>query len=570
MKTLTLLLGILLCGFRLSAQFNNTYDNNYNSDQLYHGRVIETSDLGTVFLSMSSGGGVHYAMASKIDQFGNPVWNKKILPFDPTTEFITETAALVEMDDQGILIAGFIYTTAGTRAPLTIKLDASGSFVWSHYYDVNSNYVSSHNKISIIRVEDDPAESYFIVANSSNDYQSGYCAVNVIKVDINGDMIWSKKYYDVLMNAGFSTVRDVPGDIAYSPANNLYMISGWRQQWVFGMSSEMFFFGIDLNGDLLTQFKTIQTPGYPFGQDMVYNPALDVFAVTYTHGNTNYAAQLCEASGIGLLTIDASLNIGFSNYYWPDEGYENYGYSISLGEYGKTYIIGCFNYRYDCISPNGYRNPALLKVWFDGSPIWYARYNILDDASFGIGSSITCTGASGSEEYLLVSENNTDSRVIRTDINGKACGVVFYNVLVIPYVPVDTYYNYYWDPQFQNLDYFPFVVDEKIPYRDCDSAGTWDYYSAEDTGSGSGTIAISGQHQLSSNASEITITNESNTTSTVEIYNIAGTLVMQGQIAPEARTVPLKSADLSTGMYIVRFKDLNGKLISTDKIIVAD
>jgi hypothetical protein len=576
MKTTTLLIGLLLSGIFLSAQYNFTYDNNSAPDYQYHGRVIETSDQGNVFISMNYDGvnSIWYAVATKVDQFGGPVWNKRIMPYDPSIEGIFNTAALIETDDKGILIAGFFYRQGDiTNAPISVKLDSNGNFVWSHIYNVDPNFIVTlnQNKISLARVEDDDEENYFIVANASSDYSIQDNVVNVIKINIGGDMIWSKKYYDVnWASSGFSAVRDIPGDIAFSPVDNLYMITGRREQWIWGPTSEMFFFGIDRDGNLMTQFKSITTPGYPFGQDMVFNKAVNQFAVTYCHGNTSYSGNPCVASGIGLVTIDAALNISVANFYWPfTEGYENYGQSISISQDYKYYIIGCFNYKSDCGLP-GYRTPALMKVDYMGNPIWYARYNIKDDAVFGAGASITATGPNGQEEYVMVAENNTDSRVIRTDINGYTCGVEYDHFSYLPYSWNKTIYNYYWEESGEALDYKPDVYDEHIPYRKCDSSTNWEYYSAEETASGSNTIAISGTHQLSSNSSEINIKNESTATSTVEIYNIAGTLVMQGQIAAGARTVPLKSANLSTGMYIIRFKDTNGKLISADKVMVTD
>ncbi len=574
MKTTALIFTLLLICIGSIAQFDNTYDVNFTPSSLAPGRIIETSDGGTVFVNSSYGSNIGYFVATKLDPGGSVIWSRTIMPFAPLTENIYNVTALVETDDNGILIAGFINYNQNMPRPIAVKLNSSGVFLWCQMYDVNTAPVAAlnQNKISIIRVQDDPNESYFIVSNSYAEINNSNnsTAVNVIKIDANGGMIWSKKYYDWNWASSYPIVRDIPGDIAFSPADNLYMITGRREQWTVSATHEMFFFGIDMDGNLLTPFKTITTPGYPAEQDMVYNPTNNRFGISLLHGNTGYSGDPCVVSGIGLVEIDAGLTIWLANFYWPfTDGVENYGHSISLGSGGAEYVIACFNYKSGDCGSTGTRVPAFLKIDApSGNPMWFMRYHLNDSCVLGRGSSTTCI-ATGAEEYILVAENNNQATVIRTDINGKTPNGCFEpdHVQVLPYDYQETWYEYFTKENGVYYHYLPRDFKVSPPHYKCVEEN---FYWAEETNSGTGHIAISGQHQLSSNASEIIITNESTTTSTVEIYNIAGTLVMQGQLAAAAPTVPLKNVELSTGMYIVRFKDLNGKLISTDKIIVAD
>jgi hypothetical protein len=405
------------------SQYNHTYDINGSAQLLTPGFVISTSDRGTVAISNGYAGSSEYLILTKHDFYGNTVFNNRIDPAIINTDGLYNAKALHETYDRGILIAGYWHTVSNPLIvqPFLMKVDGSGNLLWCKIYPVNTNLITSigRNKISIHRVMDAPSnpESYLIVANSASDVRAGDVAVNVLRVTNNGTLIWSNKYYDTAGLSNFLSIWDIPGDIAYSPVDNVYMITGWRTQNDGLMHERMFFFTINSNGILQSPFTVIQLPCNPSNEDMIYDINNNVFAVSYIH-----SASLGHSvsSGIGLITIDAAMITYLARVYWNDHHLENYGNSISLADQGD-YVIGSNA----IVGPQQFSisNPTLLKVDNSGSPIFYQRYNILDNVI----NFFHCNSTNGNtfgQEYTLINNqtNVNDLRVIRTDINGRVCG----------------------------------------------------------------------------------------------------------------------------------------------------
>lgn len=568
----------MLVSYMLSAQFNNTYNINANTDYLVPSFNIPTKDLGSVSVSWGldapSSPRTDYFFLTKHDANGSVVFNVRIDPATPTVDGFTYVKALIETDDKGILAAGyFYYDNTFTMIPFLVKVDAAGIYQWSKFYPVSSNNFTGwqFNKISLCRVDDDNDETYFIVSSAESDARAGDAAINVIKIKNNGSMIWAKKYYDANLSTNpYTTVRDIPGDIAFSKDYGMYMITGWRQQWIFFQEDRIFFFGIDKDGNTLTPYKSIDVPGYPFGEDMVYDHFTKLWAVTYTHGNTNYSGDPNVASGIGLITIDQTLTLFLRKFYWHKEGLENYGVSISLSD-NKDYVIGCFVYE---DYPLQKRNPALLKVDNSGNPIFFKRYNFKDDAIFGH-HCMSYNPNSTNEEYVLIAEQNTDLRVIRTDINGDACGAVEYKPQVKDFKEKEEWFKYYPKESGYDKDYTPGVKDIKPKYRKCEGDGS-SYRQAnlvsilkEDNGANS--LAIYPSILEVSNPVLI-LDNSSGSDLSLQVTDISGRIILNNtSIGAGKNSINLNTnTPLTKGIYLVKFSTPDGSVSGSRKLILTD
>ncbi len=571
MKTMISFLCLLLT-LITKAQFNNTYDVNMNADYLEPTFCIMTSDMGSASLSYGldapSTPRTDYLILTKHDAAGNVMFNKRLDPPATPTDGFIEAKALLETPDLGILIAGYMYDMSNTyMQPILYKVDVNGNLLWTQIYYVNTTYIigAQFNKISLARVDDDKDENYFIVAAGNSDANpANNVATNVIKVDANGNMLWSKKYYDVNPNP-YTTLREFPGDIAFSKADKMYMITGWRQQWITFQEDRMFFFGIDRDGNMMTNFKSITAQGYPFNQDMVWDPFKKVFAVTFTHGNSGYIPGI--ASGIGLVTIDAGLNIYLRYFYWHKDGLENYGRSISIDANGN-YIIGCFIYDQTL----GRRNPAWLKVNAGGQPLSFKRYNILDDVIFGHHCNAINPGT-GDQEYVLIAEHNNDLRVIRTDMNGDACGSVKYKPLAKEFLPKEKVYKYDFKQSGNYRAYTAVEISIAPNYRLCSPPGT--SYRTRQNGS----VSISENNAetglqlyptvLSASDARLNLVNNYETELTMQIRNIAGQLVLSLPVMQGNNTLSLsENTTLAEGVYLATISDANGILMASKKLLV--
>lgn len=569
---------LVLVSYMLNAQFNNTYDINANTDYLYPSFNIPTKDLGSVSVSWGldapSSPRTDYFILTKHDASGGVMFNVRVNPASPMVDGFTYVKALIETDDKGILVAGYYYyDNSFTMLPFLLKVDVNGAYQWTKFYPVSSNYFTGwqFNKISLCRVEDDVDENYFIVSSAESDARAGDAALNVIKVDAAGTTLWSKKYYDSnLFGNPYSTVRDIPGDIAFSKDYKMYMITGWRQQWIFGQEDRIFFFGIDKDGNAMTPYKSIDVPGYPFGEDMIYDPNTKLWAITYTHGNTNYSGDPNVASGIGLITIDQTLSLFLRKFYWHKEGIENYGVSISLSDQ-KDYVIGCFVYEG---WPLQRRNPALLKVDNSGVPIFFRRYNIKDDAIFGH-HCMSYNPNTNIEEYVLIAEQNTDLRVIRTDINGDVCGAFKYKPKHLDFHETEEWFKYYPKDIGYDKEYTAKVWDINPEYRKCDGDGA----SYKETGVTSIAKHVDASVSLDvypsvlslSNA-QVVVNNKSGKTLNIEVMDIAGKLILTDyKLETGENVIHLnKNNSLVKGIYLAKFYTSDGSTYSSQKLILID
>ncbi|MBL7933779.1 MAG: T9SS type A sorting domain-containing protein [Bacteroidia bacterium] len=566
MKTKVSILLVLL-SFMLSAQFNNTYDINANTDYLYPSFDIPTRDLGSVSVSWGldapSSPRTDYFILTKHDAYGNVVFNVRIDPASPTVDGFTHVKALIETEDRGILVAGYYYyDNTFTLIPFLLKVDVNGVYQWTRFYPISSNFFIGwqFNKISLCRVEDDDKENYFIVSSAESDLRSGDAAIAVTKVDASGAMIWSKKYYDSnLFNNPYSTVRDIPGDVAFSKDYRMYMLTGWRQQWIFGQEDRIFFFGIDRDGNILTPYKSIDVPGYPFGEDMIYDPNTRLWAITYTHGNTNYSGDPNVASGIGLITIDQTLTLFLRKFYWHKEGLENYGVSISLSDL-KDYVIGCFVYE---DWPLSKRNPALLKVDNSGTPIFFKRYNIKDDAIFGH-HCMSYNPNTSIEEYVLIAEQNKDLRVIRTDINGKTCGAFDYEPKSLDFHEDEEWFKYYAKENGYDKEYTPQPKDIQVKYRKCYDDGS--SYREVATTSIAEQNASSSSLNVYPNPSNGRVFVNTSEGQSFLVYDITGKIVDCNKTKVNDQTSEINIG--SEGIYLIKIFDASGETIDARKVII--
>lgn len=573
MKIKISILGLLI-SCMLRAQFNNTYDINGNSDYLLPSFVIPTSDMGCISVSYGIDAPAaprnDYFILTKLNATGNVVFNKRFETVSTPTDGLIYTSALYETPDLGILVAGYYYVTNVGAKPFLMKVDANGNHLWTRIYNVESS--PRFNKISICRVENDVTESYFIVSSSVPDVGSSTgVTVNVIKVDANGSMLISRKYHDT-NSYGYTEIRDYPGDIAFSPQSGIYMITGWRQQWGLVQEDRMFFFGIDQNANIVTTYKFVEVPGYPHNQDMIYDPNTQQWAIAYTHGNTGFSGDPVVASGIGLIAIDASLNVILNKFYWEPKVTENYGMSISLCPNGD-YVIGNHHATNPPAIVASY--PSLLKVDNTGAPIWFKTYNV-KDLNFTSGHHCMIYDSSSGvlEEYVIITQNSTDLRAIRTDFNGDACGQITSTLGVLDVKPIETTTDYYQLDQLGDMLYVPASFSILPPFRRCTAASYDAYREGQVTGLNTGSPEESGLtiYPTSISLSEpvFSITNESEELFSLLVTDISGKVILTSYTIEKGENkINLNGITLTPGIYFLKISGVN-KETENRKIIISE
>lgn len=569
-KTITLALAMLTLAS--VAQYNNTYDVNANPEKLTPAFVITNKKAESITVSYGTDGAStpqNYFILTKHDAFGAVIYNSRIDPYFGPTDGFTNVEALIQTDNDEVMVAGYYYDDANhIEQPFLLKVDKYGTFLWARIYYVNQKPIvkSSINKISLCRVWNDAEENYFILASGDSDYNPGTDVVNnVIKVNIDGKMHWSKKYYDTNLSS-FLVKREYPGDIEFSKDDSLYMITGFRQDATAITSSQlMYYFGIDRNGNVITKFLTIASKSTPIDQDMVYNQEKHLFGTVFTHANSGYVQGI--TSQIGFISIDANLNLYSPKLLWHKEASLNNGRSISLSGY-HDYVLGADIYDNNSVFVH---NPAWLKVDITGDPISkLLRYNVKDDAYFAHHAT-SYNPSTLQEEYVMANERKTDLRMIRTDVNGKACGVESFEPYVQYYSPAVKTYAYYYKEQGAPKDYKVYQIPFFPHYRQCFGVGSsYRTTGIVQAGTASQNDVLLYPTAISAGNAYITIENNYSSDVKMEIHNIAGQLVVaENTLAPGKHEIRV-GENLAPGMYLVKTYSTDGGLNATTKILVTE
>lgn len=565
-KTITTVLLALALGS--AAQYNNTYDINANSDNLNPSFVIANKKAESITVSFGSDAPTQprrdYFILTKHDAFGSVIYNNIIHPFNEPFDGFTNVEALANTDDGGNLVAGYYYPDPNmVEQPFLLKVDASGNVQWVRIYFVNPNPIVkvNVNKISLCRVFNDDKENYFIVSASDSDVNPGTdVATSVIKVQDDGTMIWAKKYYEVFNQ--FVATRDWPGDIEFSEKDKMFMITGYREDATQLVKRRvMYFFGIDNDGNMVTKFTTLASKSIPLDQDMVYDADKNVFATTFTHEKAAYVQGI--GSLIGFITIDAGLTVANPKYLWHSNAVSHNGRSISLAKGGYILCSGVYD------ASNAVHNPAWLNVDQTGVPVSpLFRYNVKDDVIFGHHTD-TYNPNTGTAEYVLVNLHKDDLRVIRTDDNGKACGLEKFEPFSKEYKTPQDFYVYDWKEQGQ---YKKYEVYEKLfqpDYRKCDGDGS--SYKVTGLSAFTAPEGVTVYPTLLSGASRsFSIRNLSGLELKAELYSVSGQLLYSNSRLGEGVNEVSVEAGLSAGIYLLQIHDQQGQITSTTKIVVAN
>ena len=173
--------------------------------------VIETNDAGFLITgyTFSEGSGDADMLVIKTDPQGKTEWTKII--GGAGTEYGN---ACLELND-GYLITG--YTTsfgAGSKDVYLVKLDKRGENIWTKTYggqswDAGTSLCESH-------------DGNYIICGFTHSFGEGEEDVYLIKVDKNGNELWSKTYGGKRMELGNSVHQTDDGGFIISATTGTY------------------------------------------------------------------------------------------------------------------------------------------------------------------------------------------------------------------------------------------------------------------------------------------------------------------------------------------------------------
>ncbi len=147
-------------------------------------QFCETSDGGYVIAgcTKSSGSGGYDILVLKINSSGNILWAKT---FGGSGD--EEANSMCKTSDGGYLVAGYTNSFgSGSSDIFVLKLDDSGNIVWAKAY--------GGSDIDVAKVIFETSDGKYIVAGNTTSFGEGSFDFLVLKLDTDGTVLWSKTY----------------------------------------------------------------------------------------------------------------------------------------------------------------------------------------------------------------------------------------------------------------------------------------------------------------------------------------------------------------------------------------
>ena len=329
--------------------------------------------IGSTF---SYGSGDYDIYLLEIDNTGDTLWSRTF-----GGSGVEHGYDVAITPDNGLLIVGSTTSFgAGSRDAYIIKTDSLGNELWSRTF--GGTLADEARAITL------HPDSGFVITGITESFGPGYTDVYLIRLNSDGDSLWTRAYGGVGGDNSYSIQRTLDND---------YIVIGSTGSFGVGYSS-IYALKIDQYGDTLWT-KTYGGVKADFGRSVKITQDGGFVFVGRTH---SFGAGYGDAY---LVKTDADGNFQWENYFggsWEDNAYTVYasadgGYLLA----GTTESFGVGGIDIYVIKTD----PSGKEIWsrtFGGAEADYARCVIQNDNFdyFLVGHSWTGS-AGGSDLYLF-------------------------------------------------------------------------------------------------------------------------------------------------------------------------
>ncbi len=219
---------------KLNTDGNIVWQKTYGgwaADRVYS--VKETSDGGYIIAgeTASFGAGWGDAWVLKLDANGNVVWQKAYGGKGEDRAY-----SVIETSDGGYIVVGGTKSFgAGWGDAWVLKLGANGNIIWQKTY--------GGKEWEEARAVIETSDGSYVVVGKTNSFGAGNDDVWVLKLDINGNIIWQKTYGGRYYETAYS-VAEAPDRSYVVVGETSSFGAGNRDAWVLKL---------DTNGNVVWQ-----------------------------------------------------------------------------------------------------------------------------------------------------------------------------------------------------------------------------------------------------------------------------------------------------------------------------
>jgi hypothetical protein len=225
--------------------------------------------------------------------------------------------AVAETPDGGYIITGSVYTTSADV--FLIKTDSLGAPLWTKIYggpDLDDARSIAHT-----------VDNGYIIVGTTYSFGAGLYDVYVLKTDSLGDTLWTRTYGGVHDDHGYSVITLPNGD---------YVIAGETRSFGSGQQ-DVYLIRINSDGDTLWT-KTYGGTGHDIGYSVVLSSDMGytITGQTFSFGAGSDDVYIVKTDSLGNLLWTETYggsdhDYGYSIAKTTDDGYIIVGSTTSFG-----------------------------------------------------------------------------------------------------------------------------------------------------------------------------------------------------------------------------------------------
>jgi uncharacterized delta-60 repeat protein len=367
--------------------------------------IIQSSDGGYVVAGWTESFGAGYPdiYVVKLDSSGNVVWTKTI-----GGRFIDRASSIIQSSDGGYVVAGDSSSFgAGSDDIYVVKLDSSGNVLWTKTIGGSS----SDYAYSIIQSSD----GGYVVVGESYSFGAGKDRIYVVKMDSEGNVVWTKF---------ISGVEDEAGSIIQS-SDGGYIVAGGTSNFGAG-GGDIYVVKLDSAGNIVW-IKTIGGSSWDEARSIIQSSDGGYVVAGWTKsfgagGSDIYVVKLDSAGNVvWTKTIGGPYNdYAYSIIQSSDGGYVVAGYTESFGAGGgDIYVVKLDSNGNVCFSRNitNYSVSSTVPSFPSPSTVAFPQSPTVNTISptISYGGSVSDVCASAPAPHLSASQDCSFSSAIATN-----------------------------------------------------------------------------------------------------------------------------------------------------------
>ncbi|HIA36898.1 MAG TPA: hypothetical protein EYN89_09290, partial [Flavobacteriales bacterium] len=278
-----------------------------------------TEDRGRTIMQTTDGGYIQtgddqsQALLIKTNGIGDTVW---VLAYGGSGSYDVGYS-VKQTNDGGYIVAGWTWSFgAGGYDMYVVKVDAIGNLLWSKTYGG-----SQHDKAYSI---EQTTDNGFIITGETSSFGSGLTDIYVIRTDENGDTLWTRTFGGANDDYGYSVKQIADGN---------FLIVGYTSSFGAG-GEDAYLIKIDVNGDIIWS-KTYGHSGDDKAYDVIqeFDGGFVISGTRWYSGSGNemFLIKTDEMGDTVWVRAYEDATGGYSVAQTSDRGYVTVGYTNDFG-----------------------------------------------------------------------------------------------------------------------------------------------------------------------------------------------------------------------------------------------